>query len=41
MITNFYKYFEMDFSSKPKFIGFKNSKRTKKAKNSFKRKRGK
>lgn len=23
MITNFYRYFETDFSSKPKFIGFK------------------
>ena len=32
MITNFYRYFETDFSSKPKFIGFKNSERTKKVK---------
>ena len=41
MITNFYRYFETDFTSKSKFIGFKNSKRTKKVKKSFKRKRGK
>lgn len=40
MINNFYRYFETDFSSKPKFIGFKNSKKTKKAKKLIK-KRGK
>ena len=40
MISSFYKYFDVDFSSKPKFIGFKNSKRTKKTKKSIK-KRGK
>lgn len=40
MVYNFYRYFETDFSSKPKFIGFKHSKKTKKAKKSIK-KRGK
>ena len=40
MVYSFYRYFETDFSSKPKFIGFKNSKKTKKAKKSIK-KRGK